>query len=120
MLAAPQARRDALESLLRTKKLDGTLTSNRLPLPDVALAPTGVPGIDRSLGGGLPRGHLSEIVGRRSSGRTSLVYAALAAATSRGEVAAIVDSTDVFDAVSAAEAGVEFSRLLWVRGPATI
>jgi hypothetical protein len=68
------------------------------------------------LGGGLPCGELSEVVGPRSSGRTTLLCSALAAATGRGELAALVDALDRFDAESAAAVGVEFANLLWVRG----
>lgn len=124
MLAASSAprdtatdRRDALELLLRVRKLDGTLTSNRLVAPDGTLAPLGVTAVDGALGGGLPRGHLSEIVGPRSSGRTTLLHTALAAAASRDEVVALVDTLDMFDLVSAERAGVDVERLLWVRGP---
>src|SRR5687767_14941916 len=39
----------------------------------------------------------------------------LAAATARGEVAALVDTNDRFDPVSAEAAGVDLSRLLWIR-----
>ena len=119
MLAAASARRDALELLLRARKLDGTLTSHRLTAPDGALAPLGVDAVDAALGGGLLRGHMSEIVGARSSGRTTLVHAALAAAAAREEVAALVDTLDMFDVASAARAGVDVERLLWVRGPST-
>src|SRR5438309_720649 len=41
--------------------------------------------------------------------------AALARATQRGEVCALVDVSDAFDPASAAAAGIEMSRLLWVR-----
>ncbi len=75
---------------------------------------SGIPEIDR-LSGGLPRGSLSEICGSASSGRTSVLLAALAAATRREEVCALVDATDALDAVSAASAGVDLERLLWVR-----
>ena len=61
-------------------------------------------------------GHFSEITGSRSSGRTSLLAALLAAATARGELAALVDTFDVFDVESLAAAGVRLDRLLWVRG----
>jgi hypothetical protein len=40
---------------------------------------------------------------------------ALARATQRGEVCALVDASDAFDPASAAAAGMEMSRLLWVR-----
>jgi hypothetical protein len=68
-----------------------------------------------SLTGGLARGCLTEICGTASSGRTSVLLFALARATERGEVCALVDAGDAFDPASAAAAGTEMSRLLWVR-----
>jgi hypothetical protein len=75
---------------------------------------TGIDAID-ALTSGLPRGCLTEIFGPASSGRTSLLLAALAAATQRQEVCALVDVTDAFDPQSAAAARVVLDRLLWVR-----
>jgi hypothetical protein len=60
-------------------------------------------------------GEITEICGRLSSGRTSLLMSALRRATSAGGAAALVDADDAFDAVGAAHAGVDLSRLLWVR-----
>ena len=60
-------------------------------------------------------GEITEIVGRLSSGRTSLLMAVLRRATHAGAATALVDVDDAFDAVSAARAGVELERLLWVR-----
>ena len=68
-----------------------------------------------ALTGGLPRGCLTEICGPASSGRTTVLLAALAAATRRGEFCAVVDASDALDPQSAAAAGVELERLLWVR-----
>jgi hypothetical protein len=65
--------------------------------------------------GGLPRGCLTEICGPASSGRTSLLLAALAAATRRGEFCVVVDATDSLDPYSAAAAGVEMTHMLWIR-----
>ena len=62
-----------------------------------------------------PRGRISEITGTRSSGRTSVLHALLAASTGQGEHAALVDTKDAFDACSAASVGVELSKLVWVR-----
>jgi len=67
------------------------------------------------LTGGLARGCLTEICGTASSGRTSVLLFALAPATERGEICALVDASDAFDPASAAAAGMEMSRLLWVR-----
>jgi hypothetical protein len=75
---------------------------------------SGVREIDM-LTGGLPRGGLTEVCGPASSGRASILLAALAAATQRQEVCALVDVSDAFNPHSAAAAGVDFERLLWVR-----
>ncbi|OFW04345.1 MAG: hypothetical protein A3H96_27440 [Acidobacteria bacterium RIFCSPLOWO2_02_FULL_67_36] len=105
-----------IESLLRARKLDVTLTS-AVPwtrtLHDPA--PAGIGAIDAALGGGLPRGQLSEIVGPRSSGRTLVCHRVLASAAERGEAVALIDASDRFDPASAAAAGVDLTKLLWVR-----
>src|SRR5262245_45329711 len=114
----PLARAD-LETLLRSRQLDRTLTTALPPPepdPEYACGPTGVPALDVRLGGGFPRGQLSEIIGMRSSGRSSLLLAMIAAATARGELAAVVDALDMLDVESAAAAGVCLDRLLWIRG----
>jgi len=77
--------------------------------------PTGVDELDRLLSGGLPRGGFVEIVARRSSGRFSLGLSVLASATSCGESAALVDVGGHLDPQSAEDAGVDLTRLLWVR-----
>jgi recombination protein RecA len=108
-----------LESLLRTRRLDRTLTTALPPLDprdEAACAPSGVPSLDAPLGGGFPRGQLSEVVGPRSSGRTSVMLQTAAAATGRGELVALVDALDMFDVESAVAAGVDLDRLLWIRG----
>jgi len=74
----------------------------------------GVAALD-ALTGGLPRGALSEIAGPASSGRTGVMLAALAGATRRHEVCALVDASDSFDPASAVAAGMDLERLLWVR-----
>jgi recombination protein RecA len=111
----------ALEAALRTRKLDRTLTS---ALPSLertgasAVVPTGLGALDACLRGGLPRGQLSEIAGPPSSGRTTLLLHLIASAAERGEIAALVDTLDRFDLISACAAGVDLDRLLWVRGHA--
>jgi hypothetical protein len=70
--------------------------------------------LDRLLTG-LPKGRLVELVGRRTSGRHSLALDALAAVTSSGEAAGLVDLGDHLDPQAARAAGVDLERLLWVR-----
>ena len=62
-----------LETALRQRKLDGTLTTALSPLEradPAAFIPFDIDALDRVLRGGLPRGQVSEIVGTRSSGGT--------------------------------------------------
>ncbi len=76
---------------------------------------TGVAALDALLGGGWPQGKVGELVGPASSGRSAAAAAAVAAATARGEVTAWLDPADAFDPASAAAAGVDLERVLWVR-----
>lgn len=82
--------------------------------PPVEVLPTGVSEIDNLLSG-WPRGAITEIHGQASSGRTSLMISALAIATGQEETCAVVDCNDTFDLASAAEARVDFKRVLWIR-----
>lgn len=82
--------------------------------PAPAMASSGIAELD-ALTGGLPRGCLTEICGPASSGRTTVLLAALAAATRRGEYCAVIDACDSLDPQSVADAGVDLDRLLWVR-----
>src|SRR5712671_2398606 len=96
-------------------KLAAVVPASRLDVrPAPEMVSSGIPQLD-SLTGGLARGCLTEICGTASSGRTSVLLFALARATQRGEVCALVDASDAFDPASAAAAGIEMSRLLWVR-----
>ena len=82
----------------------------------IAFAPP--PGPDPVAGALLtsfPPGRLSEIVGPRSSGGSSLLMTLLARATAEGGLAAMVDLADCLDPGSAREAGVDLQRLVWVR-----
>jgi hypothetical protein len=96
-------------------KLAGVTSASRLEVrPAPQMVSSGVREID-ALTGGLPRGCLTEVCGPASSGRTSVLLAALAAATQRQEVCALVDISDAFNPHSAAAAGVNFEKMLWVR-----
>jgi recombination protein RecA len=87
--------------------------------PPVSVVSTGIAEID-SLTGGLPRGAITEIFGSASSGRTSFMTSALAYATTHDEVCVLIDTNDTFDPSSAAEAGLNLERLLWIRCAANI
>jgi len=96
-------------------EIEGVIPASRLvarPQPETIA--TGIPQVDE-LTGGVPRGGLTEIFGPVSSGRTSLLFSLLAQVTAREEVCALVDASDAFDPHSAAAAGVDLKRVLWVR-----
>lgn len=107
--------RSHLEALLQTRRLEGTLAGR---VPSTGWLSTGMPALDTTLAGGWPRGHVSELVGPPSSGRTRVLVSTLVAATTRGEMAAWIDTVDRGDPAAAAAAGVRLPHVLWVRGPA--
>jgi len=111
--ALPEALRSRVSS---ARDLSRSLREEEEEHPPLA---TAVPALDRLLDGGLPRGHLVEMVGGRSSGRFSALLAALAATTSVGEAAALVDLGDGLDPGAAEALGADLARLLWVR-PTTL
>jgi hypothetical protein len=78
----------------------------------------GIAPVDRLIGGGIVRGRISEIIGNRGAGKTSLAAAFAASVTARGEVAAWIDAGGGFDPTSIAAAGVDLARMLWVAMPA--
>jgi len=76
---------------------------------------TGLSALDAVLGGGIPRGRITELAGPRSAGRTGLAAAIAASATRAGETIAWVDPADALDPEAAAAADIALARLLWVR-----
>lgn len=78
------------------------------------ILPTGLAALDAVIQG-FPRGAISEITGGESSGRTTLAHSLLAAATSKLEICAYIDTSDSFDPVTAAAAGITLRQLLWIR-----
>ena len=118
--AAPQrpilfSRQPLVEQLCASPKLARVTAASRLEVRATPeLVSSGIVELD-ALTGGLPRGSLTEICGAASSGRTSILLATLAAGTRRQEACALVDVSDAFDPLSAAAAGVNFEKMLWVR-----
>jgi hypothetical protein len=113
--SSPRSTAEILALVGALPKLAAVVPASRLDVrPAPEMVSSGIPQLDL-LTGGLARGCLTEICGTASSGRTSVLLFALARATQRGEVCALVDSSDAFDPASAAAAGMVMSRLLWVR-----
>src|ERR1700758_2696270 len=97
--------------------LEKRIPSALTPAPKIrsVLQPTGIEALDELLRGGLPQGALSEFVGPECSGRTSIALSFLARMTREERVCAWIDVSNALDPVSAAAAGVDLRRLLWLR-----
>ena len=99
-----------------------TTLANRVPAAlslKIKQAPevfaTGISEIDVVLGGGLPRGSITEVAGAASTGKTSFGLTAIAAITQSGAACAWVDVSDALSPESAAAANIVLKRLLWLR-----
>lgn len=73
---------------------------------------TGFPFIDEAIGiGGIPYGRITEIMGRESSGKTTLTLHLIAQAQKKGERCAFIDVEHALDAEWAKKLGVDFQKL---------
>jgi recombination protein RecA len=80
---------------------------------EVEVIPTGALSLDLALGiGGFPRGRIVEVYGPESSGKTTLMYHAIAEAQRAGGRCAFVDAEHSMDPTYAAAIGVDTSALL--------
>lgn len=101
-----------VESALAAKIPSALTPQPRMIRPQV---PTGIAALDGLLGGGLPVGAVTELVGAECTGRTSVALSFLAQMTEANKVCAWVDASNAIDPASVAAAGVDLRRLLWVR-----
>jgi hypothetical protein len=76
---------------------------------------TGIGEVDAVIGGGIPRGSITEVAGRASTGKTSFALSSIAAITQSGAACAWVDVNDALSPESAAAANIVLKRLLWLR-----
>jgi hypothetical protein len=104
-----------LKHIAQSERLAEVRPASRLETkPRPEMISSGVAEVD-AITGGIPRGCLTEIWGGASSGKTSVLVAAMATATRRGETCVLIDASDSFDPASGEAAGINFGKLLWVR-----
>lgn len=83
---------------------------------DSPAVPSGSLGLDLATGvGGFPRGRLTELLGVETSGKTSLLFGAIAATQRQGGLVALIDAEDSADPEALAACGVDLRELLVVR-----
>src|SRR5213082_3499281 len=87
------------------------------PFPAAARLATGLSFVDQAIGGGLPRGAITELISPQiSAGSASFIQALLQAAHRDRYFLALIDGRDSFDPSALAELGkVRLRNLLWVR-----
>jgi recombination protein RecA len=97
--------------------LSNRIPSALTPAPRVLRpqAGVGIASVDELLAGGLPLGAITELVGPECSGRTSFALSFVSRMTQTGKVCAWIDVSNTLHPESAAAAGMDLSRLLWVR-----
>src|ERR1044071_10032402 len=78
--------------------------------PSSALT-TGFAALDGALGGGFPRGAITELFGAAASGKTTLALQIAATVQSGGGAAAWIDAEHTFDPAYAERLGVAAERL---------
>jgi recombination protein RecA len=74
--------------------------------------PTGAISLDIALGGGIPRGRVTEIFGQESSGKTTIALHIIAEAQKLGGQAAFIDAEHALDPSYAKKLGVNLEDLL--------
>jgi hypothetical protein len=104
-----------IASLLTSAQPWQSASALRLVKAEPKFPPLPLPLLEGLFQNGLQRGSIAEISGQRSSGKTSVCLNVLAQATRRGEICAFIDCCGNFHPQSAADAGVELSRLIWIR-----
>jgi recombination protein RecA len=102
---------------IKKKHGEGTFTRGT-DIPDVTRTATGIFEVDLALGGGFPNGRYSILYGPEGSGKTNLMYCAMATAQRRPppcNKAVLVDLEDTFDPKWAQQFGVDTDNLIVVK-----
>jgi hypothetical protein len=110
-MASPRADRPSLDELRSRLRRRG----DAVPLEDFGRLSSGFPELDRALCGGYPKGGLVELIAPPGAGGSSVALAAAVRLSREGNLVALLDPTTSFDPASAARAGADLERFLWVR-----
>lgn len=85
-------------------------------LDDAGVIPTGAVTLDKAIGiGGIPRGRLTVVYGRESSGKTTLAIHIMVQAQKMGLKTVMVDAEAAFDLKYAEAIGVDLKSLIVIR-----
>lgn len=82
----------------------------------IELIPFCIPQLDRSIGGGIPKGRIIELIGDFSTGKSYLTLKLIQSAQDIGLVTVLFDTEAKFDPSWAKSAGVRLDKLIVVKG----
>ena len=89
----------------------GTIVSGSV-LPGVEFISSGCKSLDTAMGGGFPKGRITEIYGPESSGKTTLALHAIAEIQKQGGTCAFIDVEHALVPAYAAALGVDLDKLV--------
>lgn len=104
--ATPETLRSAVD-----KRYPGAVMMGDDPALEIKRLPSGVLSVDWGIGGGFCRDRHTEIYGPPSTGKTTLCYYAMAQTQRDGGKVGFINTEDKFDAVYAAQCGVNVAEL---------
>lgn len=112
-MQTPHDLQQALAAIQQRWGEKSILTARRLAAP--AHLSTGQPDLDALIGGGLPRGRITQFSGQPTSGMTTLAWWAAAVAQREDTLAVYLDVSATFDPEYAALCGLDVENLLLIR-----
>ena len=82
------------------------------PAQELERLPTGIMRLDAAIGGGIPRGRITELFGKEAGGKTTLALHTVARAQQAGLSVAYLDMEQTLDPTYMAALGVDWSSLI--------
>lgn len=119
-MALPKELQDTLKAINKKYGAGTITTANKAVAVKLKRIPSGSFSLDCELGGGYPEGRITIIAGPFSSGKTFLLYKAIAEGQKKypNKIAVFIDQEGTFDSDWAENFGIDLDRLEVVR-PAT-
>jgi recombination protein RecA len=106
---------NALDKALAELNKAGNIQIGRgsdMPALNIDRLPTGIMKLDAAIGGGIPRGRITEVYGRESGGKTTLALQVVARAQKDGLNAAYLDMEYALDPTYVTALGVDWDSLI--------
>lgn len=102
----------ALEKIRKEYGAGAIMRMGEMQRVSIETISTGSKALDFAIGGGIPKGRITEIFGPESSGKTTLASHIVAEAQKNGGMAAYIDAEHAFDPEYARKIGVDVDNLL--------